>query len=106
MLKKPAIISENESAETQNFNGMVCFFDFSGIMPAVYGMYLNPIKHRNKCHISVRKPDISVTLREISGTTTYFRVFVLLWNEHYEKMDIFYPAKFYYRNYADTGRIF
>ena len=79
---------------------MVCFFDFSGIMPAVYGMYLNPIKHRNKCHISIRKPDFRVTLREISGITTDFRDFPSLQNEYNEWMVFFLCGQIYCRNYG------
>ena len=62
-------------------------------MPAVHRIFLNPVKHWDKSHISIRKPYFNVTLRQTSGTTTEFRVFLLLWNEDDERVDAFYQAK-------------
>ena len=63
-------------------------------MPAVLKIFLIPLKHRHKTHITFTKPDFSVSLQEISGITTNFPVFLLLRNKHDERMGIFYPAKY------------
>ena len=82
-VEKNGIIAEIRSSETLNLNRIIYFYDFSGIMPTVPKIFLNPVQNLNETHISERTNVFRVILQGISDMTKHFHIFSLITERTY-----------------------